>query len=170
MKNNLLFIIVCFTLSFSSFSNIKNNSILFNDSIIKDSSLLRNFAYNFKANQLNLSNSIIENADLNKFLTINKKDDIKVKPDFEYFVVLLILKQYELHITKYHQGFDLYSMRIGNGTFIVDSFLDISNKSNLEKKWLNSSYILEFIAANEKYSADSVISEIVTRINNLPKK
>ena len=81
---------------------------------------------------------------------------------------MIVLKQYEFHITKFHQGFDLYTMKAGNAGFIVSSFVEIS-KLPIGIKGVNSSYILEFIASNDKLKNEPSIVEIVNRINNLPK-
>ena len=133
-----------------------------------DSVHLVKYATNFKPKQLNLTNSILENPELNVFLMNKDKSIIKINSNFEYFITMIVLKQYEFHITKFHQGFDLYTMKAGNAGFIVSSFVEIS-KLPVGIKGINSSYILEFIAANDKLKNEPSIVEIVNRINNLPK-
>ena len=133
-----------------------------------DSVHLVKYATNFKPKQLNLTNSILENPELNAFLMNKDKSIIKINSNFEYFITMIVLKQYEFHITKFHQGFDLYTMKAGNAGFIVSSFVEIS-KLPVGIKGINSSYILEFIAANDKLKNEPSIVEIVNRINNLPK-
>lgn len=133
-----------------------------------DSVHLVKYATNFKPKQLNLTNSILENPELNAFLMNKDKSIIKINSNFEYFITMIVLKQYEFHITKFHQGFDLYTMKAGNAGFIVSSFVEIS-KLPVGIKGINSSYILEFIAANYKLKNEPSIVEIVNRINNLPK-
>ncbi len=133
-----------------------------------DSVHLVKYATNFKPKQLNLTNSILENPDLNAFLMNKDKSIIKINSNFEYFITMIVLKQYEFHITKFHQGFDLYTMKAGNAGFIVSSFVEIS-KLPIGIKGVNSSYILEFIASNDKLKNEPSIVEIVNRINNLPK-
>lgn len=133
-----------------------------------DSVHLVKYATNFKSKQLNLTNSIVENPELNAFLMNKDKSIIKKNSNFEYFITMIVLKQYEFHITKFHQGFDLYTMKAGNAGFIVSSFVEIS-KLPVGIKGINSSYILEFIAANDKLKNEPSIVEIVNRINNLPK-
>ncbi len=133
-----------------------------------DSVHLVKYATNFKPKQLNLTNSILENPELNAFLMNKDKSIIKTNSNFDYFITMIVLKQYEFHITKFHQGFDLYTMKAGNAGFIVSSFVEIS-KLPVGIKGINSSYILEFIAANDKLKNEPSIVEIVNRINNLPK-
>ena len=133
-----------------------------------DSVHLVKYATNFKPKQLNLTNSILENPELNAFLMNKDKSIIKINSNFEYFITMIVLKQYEFHITKFHQGFDLYTMKAGNAGFIVSSFVEIS-KLPVGIKGINSSYILEFIAANDKLKNEPSIVEIVNIINNLPK-
>ena len=133
-----------------------------------DSVHLVKYATNFKPKQLNLTNSILENPELNVFLMNKDKSIIKINSNFEYFITMIVLKQYEFHITKFHQGFDLYTMKAGNAGFIVSSFVEIS-KLPIGIKGINSSYILEFIASNDKLKNEPSIVEIVNRINNLPK-
>jgi hypothetical protein len=133
-----------------------------------DSVHLVKYATNFKSKQLNLTNSILENPELNAFLMNKDKSIIKKNSNFEYFITMIVLKQYEFHITKFHQGFDLYTMKAGNAGFIVSSFVEIS-KLPVGIKGVNSSYILEFITANDKLKNEPSIVEIVNRINNLPK-
>ena len=133
-----------------------------------DSVHLVKYATNFKPKQLNLTNSILENPELNAFLMNKDKSIIKINSNFEYFITMIVLKQYEFHITKFHQGFDLYTMKAGNAGFIVSSFVEIS-KLPIGIKGVNSSYILEFIASNDKLKNEPSIVEIVNRINNLPK-
>ena len=133
-----------------------------------DSVHLVKYATNFKPKQLNLTNSILENPELNAFLMNKDKSIIKINSNFEYFITMIVLKQYEFHITKFHQGFDLYTMKAGNAGFIVSSFVEIS-KLPVGIKGVNSSYILEFLASNDKLKNEPSIEEIVNRINNLPK-
>ena len=133
-----------------------------------DSVHLVKYATNFKPKQLNLTNSILENPELNVFLMNKDKSIIKINSNFEYFITMIVLKQYEFHITKFHQGFDLYTMKAGNAGFIVSSFVEIS-KLPVGIKGVNSSYILEFLASNDKLKNEPSIVEIVNRINNLPK-
>ncbi len=133
-----------------------------------DSVHLVKYATNFKPKQLNLTNSILENPELNAFLMNKDKSIIKINSNFEYFITMIVLKQYEFHITKFHQGFDLYTMKAGNAGFIVSSFVEIS-KLPVGIKGVNSSYILEFLASNDKLKNEPSIVEIVNRINNLPK-
>ena len=133
-----------------------------------DSVHLVKYATNFKPKQLNLTNSILENPELNSFLMNKDKSIIKNNSNFEYFITMIVLKQYEFHITKFHQGFDLYTMKAGNAGFIVSSFVEIS-KLPIGIKGINSSYILEFLASNDKFKNEPSIVEIVNRINNLPK-
>ena len=126
------------------------------------------FALKFEANQLNLTNSIIQNTELNNFLKNQDKKNIKSNVNFEYFISMIILKQYEFHITKYHQGFDLFTMRAGNAGFIVSSFVEICNLPE-GTKGVNSSYIIDYISTNEKLKNEPNISIILNRISNLPK-
>jgi hypothetical protein len=136
--------------------------------VVDDSLHLVKYATNFKAKQLNLTNSILENPELNIFLSKKDKSTFKTNPNFDYFITMIVLKQYELHITKFHQGFDLFTMKAGNAGFIVSSFVEIS-KLPAGIKGINSTYVLEFIASNNKLKNEPSIAEIVNRINNLPK-
>lgn len=174
MKKVLLLLMIFVTLGFKCFSMNNENLIssnLFNyeegDSI-KDTLKLRELAANFNPKQLNLNNSLLENVALNNFLSKTDKQLIKSSPDFDYFITMIVLKQYELHKTKFHQGFDLFSMKAGNAGFIVSSFVELSSQDK-DIKWLNSSYIMEFIAGNDKMKNEVAISEIVNKLNALPK-
>jgi hypothetical protein len=136
--------------------------------VTDDSIHLVKYATNFKAKQLNLTNSILENPELNVFLSKKDKSGFKSNPNFDYFITMIVLKQYELHITKFHQGFDLFTMKAGNAGFIVSSFVELS-KLPAGIKGINSSYILDYIASNDKLKNEPSIAEIVNKINNLPK-
>lgn len=149
-----------------SFSDRDLLLVSINEDSLSDSSILRSLASSFKPNQLNLTNSIIENVSLNKFLSTEDKVSIKSDKDFNYFITMIVLKQYEFHITKYHQGFDLFTMRAGNASFIVNSFVELSHLPEGTKS-VNSSYILEYIANNQSLKNDSSISEIINRISSL---
>jgi hypothetical protein len=59
-------------------------------------------------------------------------------------------------------------MKLGNAGFIVNSFVELC-KLPAEIKGLNSSYVMEFIAGNEKLKVDPTIVEIVNAINAIPK-
>lgn len=174
MKKVLLLLTVLITLSFSYVSKKNGNSKSadFNNyeegDSIKDTLKLRELVANFNPKQLNLNNSLLENVALNNFLSKTDKSLIKSSPDYEFFVTMIVLKQYELHKTKFHQGFDLFSMKAGNAGFIVSSFVEISSQDK-DIKWLNSSYVMEFIAGNEKLKNEVTISEIVNKLNALPK-
>ena len=136
--------------------------------IIDDSLHLVKYASNFKAKQLNLTNSILENPELNTLLMKKDKLIFKSNANFDYFITMIVLKQYEFHITKFHQGFDLFTMKAGNAGFIVSSFVELS-KLPTGTKGINSSYVLDYIASNDKLKKEPSIAEIVNRINNLPK-
>jgi hypothetical protein len=136
--------------------------------VVDDSLHLVKYATNFKAKQLNLTNSILENPELNIFLSKIDKSTFKTNPNFDYFITMIVLKQYELHITKFHQGFDLFTMKAGNAGFVVSSFVEIS-KLPAGIKGINSTYVLEFIASNNKLKNEPSIAEIVNRINKLSK-
>jgi len=136
--------------------------------VVDDSLHLVKYATNFKAKQLNLMNSILENPELNIFLSKIDKSTFKTNPNFDYFITMIVLKQYELHITKFHQGFDLFTMKAGNAGFVVSSFVEIS-KLPAGIKGINSTYVLEFIASNNKLKNEPSITEIVNRIIKLSK-
>ena len=129
---------------------------------------LRGIADNFHPLQLNLSNSILENGELNNFLLKTDKQTISSSTDFDYFITMIILKEYYLQISKYHQGFDLFTMKTGTAEFIVKSFVDLS-KTPIDAKGLDASKILDYIALNEKLKNESSINELVTSINALKK-
>lgn len=174
MKKVVLLLTILITLSFSYFSrnteslsgfNLYNNE---EGDSIRDTLKLRELAASFNPKQLNLTNSLLENVDLNNFLSKTDKQLIKSSPDFDYFITMIVLKQYELHKTKFHQGFDLFSMKSGNAGFIVSSFVELSSQAK-DIKWLNSSYVMDYIAGNEKLKNEVAISEIVNKLNALPK-
>ena len=174
MKKVLLLLAVLTTLSFSYIPKKNGNLVTSNSDnyeegdSIKDTLKLRELASSFNPKQLNLTNSLLENVDLNNFLTNTDKQLIKASPDFDYFITMIVLKQYELHKTKFHQGFDLFSMKSGNAGFIVSSFVELSSQAK-DIKWLNSSYVMDYIAGNEKLKNESSISDIVTKLNAIPK-
>ena len=170
MKKSIVIFSFLFCFNFFSFSINNRDSVLtsFEEDSLTKTSVLKSLADSFKPNQLNLTNSIIENSSLNNFLSSQNKTSLKSQQDFNYFIIVIILKQYELHITKYHQGFDLFTMRAGNAGFIVNSFVELSNLPE-GTKGINSSYILEYITNNEDLKNNSSITEIVNRINSLPK-
>jgi hypothetical protein len=158
--------IFCFNIFSFSINNRDSLKVVINEDTLSGSSILRSVADSFKPNQLNLTNSIIENVSLNNFLSTEDKIRIKSDKDFNYFISMVLLKQYEFHIIKYHQGFDLFTMRAGNAGFIVNSFIELSHLPEVTKG-INSSYILEYIANDESLKNDSSISEIINRISSL---
>lgn len=149
-----------------SIVDIKVNFVKVFIPIVDDSLHLVRYATNFKAKQLNLTNSILENPELNILLSEKDKSSFKTNSNFNYFITMIILKQFEFHITKYHQGFDLFTMRAGNAGFIVNSFIELSHLPEGTKS-INSSYILEYIVNDESLKNDSSISEIINRISSL---
>lgn len=161
-------------ISLFSYSMSFHSSTLINyqveDSLqpVSDTLSLLNYALKFNATEINITNSIFKSTELNQFLLNANKVELKTKTDFDLFIVLLVLKEYELQMTKFHQGFDLFSNKIGNGSYIIDSFFEIANVSK-DVKWLNSSFIMDFIASNEKFNNEPSIVEIVAKINSLPK-
>ncbi len=164
----LLLLSICLT-SLSAFSSKSyfGNSKSPDDSITSSLNL-RSLADNFRPLQLNLNNSILENVELNSFLIKTDKQAIINDSNFDYFITMIILKEYYLQLSKYHQGFDLYSMKFGSAEFIVKSFIDLT-KTPEETKGLDSSKVLEYIAANEKLKNESSIIELVNSINALKK-
>jgi hypothetical protein len=149
-----------------SIIDIKENTVEIFSPIVDDSLHLVRFATNFKAKQLNLTNSILENPELNVLLSKKDISSFKTNSNFDYFITMIVLKQFEFHITKYHQGFDLFTMKAGNAGFIVSSFVELSHLPEGTKS-VNSSYILEYIANNQSLKNDSSISEIINRISSL---
>ena len=96
------------------------------------------------------------------------KNTITANEDFDYFITVIILKQYQFQLTKFHQSYDLYSMRLGNAGFIVKSFVELA-KLPENIKGVQAEYVLEYIASNEKLKNEPLIVEIVNSINALPK-
>ncbi len=166
MKVILLLAIFFTALNASSSTNYSIFVVYPPDSSEVTSLNLRGIADNFHPLQLNLSNSILENGELNNFLVNTNKQSISSNVDFDYFITLIILKEYYLQISKYHQGFDLLSMKAGTADFIVKSYIELS-KNPADVKWLNTSSILEYIASNEKLKNETSIIELVNSINAL---
>lgn len=163
--------IIALSFASSSFENqfVQPGIVYYNDSIQEtEPTILQKMAQNFNPKQLNLNNSLLENVELNSYLTKTDKEVIRSSEDYDYFITMIVLKQYELHITKFHQAFDLFSMKAGNAGFVVQSFVELSHQPE-GTKGLKSSEVLTYIASNEKLKNDSSINEIVERINALPK-
>ena len=163
-------ITLSFTFSISKNQNSFSTTFSCSDTIkgITESSELQTLAKNFNPRQLNLNSSLLENVELNKFLTKTDKASIRSNEDFDYFITMIVLKQYELHITKFHQSFDLFSMKAGNAGFIVESFVELSHQP-ADTKGLKSSVVMDYIASNDKLKNDNTISVIVEKINALAK-
>ncbi len=172
MKYLVLLLVGILAFSLSSFKNSTfEHTVLFNsppDSLVNNSLNLKDVSNKYVPKQLNLTNSIIENTEFNKFLSSTDRQTLASNPDFDVFITTIILKQYQFQLLKYHQGFDLYSMKLGNAGFIVNSFVELCRLSP-EIKGLNSSYVMDFIAGNEKLKVDPTIVEIVNAINAIPK-
>ena len=173
MKKIILLLTVLITLSFN-YSLNKNTQIInstklepYGDSI-QDVLKLRDLATRFNPKQLNLNSSLLENIELNNFLSKTDKVAIKGSPEFNFFITMILLKQYELHITKFHQGFDLFSMKAANAGFIVSSFVEMSPLPK-DIKGINSSYIMEYIDSTEAMKNDPAIGEIYNRIKSISK-
>ena len=155
MKFLILLLASTITLSFTS-SSINR--------VYGDVLPLKELAFKFNPKQLNLTNSLLENVALNNFLSKTDKESIRSHEDFDYFISLIVLKQFEFQKKTFHQGFDLYSMKAGNADFIVQSYVELS-KLPKDIKGINSKSILDYILTNEKLKTDVVFNEIVTRIN-----
>lgn len=172
MKTFILLLVGLLTLSVSSFNNSSwihvSSKTSQEDSLSTNSLKLRDICANYSPHQLNLTNAIIENVEFNKFLTNTDKQTIINSEDFDYFITVIVLKQYQFQVTKYHQGYDLYSMRLGNAGFIVKSFVELA-KLPADIKGINAEYVLQYIASNEKLKNEPLIIEIVNSINSLPK-
>jgi hypothetical protein len=158
--------------SFGAFgaNNTKGSNSIFihSNNQLDDSLKLKQVASSFIPKQLNLTNSILENGELNKFLATANKEVISSHADFDLFITTILLKQYQFHLTKFHQGFDLYSMRMGNAGFVVSSFVQLAKLPDTTKG-INSSFIMEYVAASEKLKAEPSIMELVNAINAIPK-
>jgi len=170
-----LFSTLLLALIFISFDVFSANNTKGSNSILKDFSnqlddslQLKQVATSFTPKQLNLTNSILENGELNKFLSKSDKEAIRSHTDFDLFITTILLKQYQFHLTKFHQGFDLYSMRMGNAGFVVSSFVQLAKLPDTTKG-INSSFIMEYVAASDKLKAEPSIMELVNAINAIPK-
>lgn len=136
-------------------------------------SSLKNYARNYNANKIDLS----QNDSLNHFdLKFIFNDDIysEKKEIKDYISNTILLKQYLFHLKNSNQGYDLMSMKKGQAKFIIDYFFK-SNKLDTNIEFLNSGYPYEILDKEENINIDikHIIEEIKkeqVRINNLTNK
>ncbi len=167
MKRVLLLLTLLLIINFSE-NAFSQETVSAETGLVKSTLNLRQLAISFSPKQLNLNSALLENTELNNFLSSTDKAAIKADPDFDFFITMIVLKQYEFHLTKFHQPFDLFSMKAGNAGFIVQSIVELCALPP-ETRGMKSSEIITHIESNEKLKSDPAISEIVNKINTIKK-
>lgn len=118
---------------------------------------------NFKPTDLDLNLSLKKNIQLNLFLDTIDKNCLLNQNNYKLFIAIILVKQYYFHLSNYHQGFDLLSMRIGNASKIVDCFREMTNK-RAKLEMLNSGLIENYLQENPKIR-NVEINNYLKRIN-----
>jgi len=86
-----------------------------------------------------------------------------------YFITVLILKQYKFQLKNYHQGYDLFSMDKNNGKYIVEKYLLLLGKKRNDLEMLNSGYIVDYLSKKE-YKKSIIQKNILNEIDELNYK
>jgi hypothetical protein len=133
------------------------------------SNLLFDLAINFKPTNLNFDKSVINDEKLNAFLQNVDYECLKKQDKFEFFICIILLKQYKYHIANFHQGYDLLSMNSNNAKVIIDNFILFSRLNNTNLEMLNSRYVVDYVEANNILRNNNEIKNIVIEILKIEK-
>ncbi|REC52553.1 hypothetical protein DRF68_02185 [Candidatus Chryseobacterium massiliae] len=143
-----------------------------NDSIIKKyESFFITRSENFIPSDINLYKSIESDRKLNSFIdSLKMYDSCFYKNEkLNYFITVLILKQYKFQLKNYHQGYDLFSMDKNNGKYIVEKYLLLLGKKRNDLEMLNSGYIVDYLSKKE-YKKSIIQKNILNEIDELNYK
>lgn len=124
------------------------------------------YSLEFDPNNVNLDSSLKQNIEIDSFLTKTDKKCLDRQSNLNYFICILLLKQYYFHFVNYHQGYDLLSMKTGNAKYVIESFQKLS-KLNTNLEMLNSRYVIDYINATEILKNDKSIMQLVNKIKGM---
>jgi hypothetical protein len=99
----------------------------------------------------------LDKCPLDSFTTFFSRVDIdclRSLPHYKYGVLLVMLKLYDYHISKAHQGYDLYSMKNGTSKTLIDEFELIGGYNKGSYDMLNSGTVLDVIDKDKQLAAD----------------
>ena len=135
--------------------NSENNGLELKE---KDYNFLLLYAYNYQPTQIDLSKNI--NDSLDNF-AINYIYASAPKNSLLLISKLFLLKQYQYHLKKANQGYNLYTMRKGATKKIIDYYLK-QNKIDTVGEFLNSGFIYDI--EKNKIQNDTILKNLILEI------
>ena len=132
-------------------------------------SLLIVYANNFKAEGIDLQQSISEKLDY--FLLNIDTACLRQQSNYKFFVATILLKLYHYHLTCCNQGYDLLGMGEGGSNVIVNEFKRMggySQKAHLE--FLNSAKVVDAIKKDSVLKENTALKHLLVKVNKEEKR
>ncbi len=140
---------------------IKDTSISVAKNIVCDQnydSLLLKYANEFAATTIDLNSSL--SSGLKSFLLSVDTNCLRKQKEYKYFVALILEKLALHHLKCCNQHYDLYQMREGAATIIINEFDRLAGYGGQQLEMLNSGVVMDYILNDKTLSTNPTISRV----------
>jgi hypothetical protein len=144
---------------------IKDSSIQVSKSIVCDQnydSLLLKYANEFVPTTIDLNGSL--SSDVKSFLISVDTNCLRKQAEYKYFIALTLGKLALHHLKCCNQHYDLYQMREGAATIVINEFSRLAGYAGQRLEILNSGLIVDYILSDKTLSTNPTISGIMRSI------
>jgi hypothetical protein len=123
-----------------------------------DSSLVR-YANDFSPTTIDLNSSL--SSDLKSFLMSVDTSCLRKQTKYKYFIALILQKLALHHLKCCNQQYDLYQMREGAATLIINEFNNLAGYEGKRLEMLNSGLITEYIKKDSELSKIPIMKDAI---------
>jgi hypothetical protein len=125
-------------------------------------SILLKYANEFNPKTVDLNNSL--SSDLKSFLLSVDTNCLRKQTEYKYFIAFILEKLALHHLKCCNQYYDLYQMKEGAATVIIDEFDNLAGYKEQRLEMLNSGLITDYIESDTMLSANPAIRKVMKAI------
>ena len=123
-----------------------------------DSSLVK-YANEFTPTTIDLNSSL--SSDLKTFLLSVDTNCLRKQTKYKYFISLILQKLAVHHLKCCNQHYDLYQMREGAATIIINEFNKLAGYEGQRLEMLNSGLVTDYIKMDSELSKSPIIGKSI---------
>ncbi len=150
---------------------IKDNSVYENQFIYCDQnydSILFKYATEFNPITIDLNSSL--SPDLKSFLLSVDTNCLRKQAEYRFFIILILEKLALYHLKCCNQNYDLYQMREGAASVIINEFSKLAGYEGKRIEMLNSGLITDYLESNRMLLSNPTIANIMDTIKSEEKR
>jgi hypothetical protein len=130
--------------------------------------LLLKYASEFTPSTIALNESL--SPDLKSFLLSVETNCLRKQKEYKYFIALILGKLALHHLKCCNQHYDLYQMREGAATVIINEFEKLAGYEGKRLEMLNSAHITDYIKSDKILSANPDVANVMDTIKSESKR